>query len=89
MADTLFGKRSAYLNLDTSEGVATLNELLAASDVVMSGYRPGALDRFGLDEESLADVHPGVVVVYLDAWGHTGPWVERRGFDSIVQDPAA
>jgi CoA-transferase family III len=33
----------------------------------------------------LARRHPGLVAVYLDAWGHTGPWAERRGFDSVVQ----
>jgi len=51
------------------------------------GYRPGALDRFRLDANSLAEDHPGLVVVLLDAWGHTGPWASRRGFDSVVQAP--
>jgi crotonobetainyl-CoA:carnitine CoA-transferase CaiB-like acyl-CoA transferase len=49
------------------------------------GYRPHALERFGLSPESLAERHPGLVVVSLSAWGSRGPWGDRRGFDSIVQ----
>jgi crotonobetainyl-CoA:carnitine CoA-transferase CaiB-like acyl-CoA transferase len=81
--DTLPGKRSALLDL-SAHGPA-LEELLAGADVVVTGYRPGALDRFGLAPEELARRHPGLVVVTLSAWGHEGPWAHRRGFDSIVQ----
>jgi crotonobetainyl-CoA:carnitine CoA-transferase CaiB-like acyl-CoA transferase len=87
VADTLLGKRSALLDLDTPAGVATLKGLLDQADLVVCGYRPGALDRFGLGQEELTGHHPGIVVVYLDAWGHRGPWAGRRGFDSIVQAP--
>ena len=52
---------------------------------MLLGYRPGALERFGLAPAELAARHPGLVIVQLAAWGHTGPWSERRGFDSIVQ----
>jgi hypothetical protein len=87
VADSLLGKRSSFVDLGRAECVATLHELLAHADVVVCGYRPGALDRFGLDEGSLAERYPGIVVVYLDAWGHSGPWAGRRGFDSVVQAP--
>jgi len=53
--------------------------------VVLLGYRPGSLARFGLAPAELARRYPGIVVVELSAWGHSGPWAERRGFDSIVQ----
>jgi crotonobetainyl-CoA:carnitine CoA-transferase CaiB-like acyl-CoA transferase len=81
--DTLPGKRSALLDLATHGPV--LEELLAGADVVVSGYRPRVLDRFGLAPAELARRHPGLVVVTLSAWGHEGPWAHRRGFDSIVQ----
>jgi crotonobetainyl-CoA:carnitine CoA-transferase CaiB-like acyl-CoA transferase len=84
-ADTLLGKRSALLDLAEPEGLAALHGLLDSADVLVHGYRPGSLDRFGLRFEDLAERHPGVVAVYLDAWGHDGPWSGRRGFDSIVQ----
>ncbi|MEO8693719.1 MAG: CoA transferase [Acidimicrobiales bacterium] len=86
-SDTLLGKRSALLDLRSPAGAATLHELLGLADAVVCGYRPGALDRFGLTEDALATRHPGLVVVYLDAWGHGGPWQHRRGFDSVVQAP--
>lgn len=81
--DTLPGKRSALLDLRTS--AAVLEELLAGADVVVTGYRPGALDAFGLAPEALAQRHPGLVVITLSAWGRHGPWGARRGFDSLVQ----
>ncbi|MGW5048136.1 CoA transferase [Streptomyces griseoluteus] len=82
-ADTGFGKRSA--SLDLAAGAAALNDLLASADVVVTGYRPGALDRFGLSPEALAERYPGLVVAQISAWGAYGPWGERRGFDSLVQ----
>ncbi|MFE1841111.1 CoA transferase [Streptomyces sviceus] len=82
-ADTGLGKRSATLDLATDR--QTFEELLAAADVVVTGYRPGALDRFGLSAEALAERRPGVVVAQLSAWGAYGPWRARRGFDSLVQ----
>ncbi|MEV0176421.1 CoA transferase [Streptomyces sp. NPDC050803] len=82
-ADTGFGKRSATLDLRTDR--RTFEELLAGADVVVTGYRPGALDRFGLSPEALAERRPGLVVAQLSAWGAYGPWRERRGFDSLVQ----
>ncbi|MFJ9023282.1 CoA transferase [Streptomyces sp. NPDC102259] len=82
-ADTGFGKRSALLDLTADR--RAFEELLAAADVVVTGYRPGALDRFGLSPEALAERRPGLVVAQVSAWGAYGPWGGRRGFDSLVQ----
>jgi crotonobetainyl-CoA:carnitine CoA-transferase CaiB-like acyl-CoA transferase len=82
-ADTGFGKRSATLDLTAGRG--TFEELLASADVVVTGYRPGALDRFGLSPQALAERRPGLVVAQVSAWGAYGPWGGRRGFDSLVQ----
>ncbi|WP_406461274.1 CoA transferase [Streptomyces sp. NBC_01622] len=84
-ADTGFGKRSARLDLGLAADRRTFEELLGQADVVVTGYRPGALDRFGLAPEALADRRPGLIVAQLSAWGAYGPWGERRGFDSLVQ----
>jgi hypothetical protein len=83
--DGLLAKRSALLDFGTDGGRARLDELLAGADVLVHGYRPHALDRFGLSPQDLAERHPGLVVVSLSAWGSRGPWGGRRGFDSIVQ----
>ncbi|MEU5599002.1 CoA transferase [Streptomyces sp. NPDC020298] len=82
-ADTGFGKRSATLDLATDR--QAFEELLAEADVVVTGYRPGALDRLGLSPEALAERRPGLIVAQVSAWGAYGPWGGRRGFDSLVQ----
>lgn len=78
------GKRSAEADLATRLTEVRTN-LLPRADVVLLGYRPGALARFGFDPESLRADHPGLVVASLSAWGEHGPWGRRAGFDSIVQ----
>jgi crotonobetainyl-CoA:carnitine CoA-transferase CaiB-like acyl-CoA transferase len=83
--DTCPGKRLAAIDLRTASGAQTLQDLLAAADAVVLGYRPGALAAFGLGEDELAERHPHLVVATLAAWGHDGPWAMRRGFDSLVQ----
>ncbi|WP_210481461.1 CoA transferase [Naasia sp. SYSU D00948] len=80
---TGMGKRSALLDVRREQD--ELDRLIQDADVVVTGYRPGSLDRLGLAPESLAERRPGVVVARLTAWGNTGPWAGRRGFDSIVQ----
>jgi len=83
--DTGLGKRSAYLDLRAPAGADTLRGLLREADVFSQSYRPGALARRGFSPEELARIRPGIVYVTLSAWGSSGPWRERRGFDSIVQ----
>ncbi|WP_069812390.1 CoA transferase [Streptomyces sp. TP-A0874] len=94
-ADTGLGKRSASLDLADSTDGAVFEELLSTADVVVTGYRPGSLDGFGLSPEALLDRRPGLVVAELSAWGpgsaraatagRAAPWAGRRGFDSLVQ----
>ncbi|WP_240439878.1 CoA transferase, partial [Streptomyces europaeiscabiei] len=84
-ADTGFGKRSATLDLTARADRRAFEDLLAQADVVVMGYRPGALGRFALTPDAPALRRPGLVVAQLSAWGGTGPWAERRGFDSLVQ----
>jgi crotonobetainyl-CoA:carnitine CoA-transferase CaiB-like acyl-CoA transferase len=84
-ADTGFGKRSAALDLGSRADRDTFEELLSDADVVVTGYRPGALDRYGLAPHALAERRPGLIVARLSAWGTEGPWADRRGFDSLVQ----
>ncbi|MGN6687683.1 MAG: CoA transferase [Actinomycetales bacterium] len=82
--DTLPGKRSAALDLREPAAREVLDELLAAADVLVMGYRPGSLEALGLDDAHLLAAHPHLTTVRLSAWGD-GPWQRRRGFDSIVQ----
>lgn len=83
--DTAFGKRSAVADLGRPGTRAALEHLVAGADVVITGYRGGSLDRFGLDAASLLSTRPDLAVVTLNSWGMDGPWSRLRGFDSIVQ----
>jgi crotonobetainyl-CoA:carnitine CoA-transferase CaiB-like acyl-CoA transferase len=77
--DTGQGKRSAVLDLRDRNDLHLAQRLLDAADVLVTGYRPGAIERLGLRRPE------GIVWARLSAWGDSGPWADRRGFDSIVQ----
>jgi crotonobetainyl-CoA:carnitine CoA-transferase CaiB-like acyl-CoA transferase len=81
--DTGIGKRSARIDLRNEK--ETLQNLVQRADVFVQSYRPGALAAHGFSSEALAKLRPGIVCASLSAWGATGPWHKRRGFDSIVQ----
>lgn len=85
IADTTVGKRSAVLDLQDTGNRARFDRLVAGADVVLCGYRPGALDALGYGPAALAKRRPGLVVGELSAYGGVGPWGHRRGFDSLVQ----
>lgn len=82
-ADTGMGKCSTLLDLSAAGDRRTFADLLGSADVVILGYRPGALEALGLD--TLLARRPGLVVAQLCAWGWSGPWAVRRGFDSLAQ----
>ena len=79
------GKLSTHIDLRAEDGRQTLRGLLAEADVFVQGYRPGAMDGWGFSPEACAETRPGIVTVSLSAYGHAGPWSDRRGFDSLVQ----
>lgn len=79
------GKRCAFLDLATRDGHARFLDLVREADVLVHGYRPGALALLGLDDGSLLETNPDLIVSQHDAYGWTGPWASRRGFDSLVQ----
>ncbi|MFM0418058.1 CoA transferase [Paraburkholderia aromaticivorans] len=79
------GKRSALVDLREPAGREALRALAGDADVFLQAYRPGALAARGFGAEELARVRPGIVYVSVSAYGHEGPWAQRRGFDSLVQ----
>jgi hypothetical protein len=83
--DMTLGKTCARLDLRRDAERRTFEALLAEADVLVHGYRPGALDGLGYGAGTRAALAPGLVEVCLDAYGWTGPWAGRRGFDSLVQ----
>ena len=83
--DVALGKRRGRIDLRAERGRAALRALVRQADVVVHGYRPGALAWLALADEDQEFVPPGLVDVTLNAYGWAGPWVGRRGFDSLVQ----
>jgi crotonobetainyl-CoA:carnitine CoA-transferase CaiB-like acyl-CoA transferase len=83
--EVTLGKRTARLDLTLSVDRASFTELLATTDVIVHGYRPGALERFGFGEHDRQQIRPGLIDISLDAYGWSGPLAGRRGFDSLVQ----
>jgi len=83
--DTGVGKRSTLLDFSHAADRATFADLLSAADVIVTGYRPSALDKYGFEPAQLAQSHPRLGIARLSAWGTTGPWARHRGFDSLVQ----
>ncbi|HEV3499536.1 MAG TPA: CoA transferase, partial [Bradyrhizobium sp.] len=83
--DTGRGKLTSLIELKSEEGRGKLRDLLAQADIFSQGYRPRAIASLGFSPEEAARISPGIISVSLSAYGHAGPWAERRGFDSLVQ----
>jgi len=83
--DTGHGKLAAHLDLRQKGDLETLCGLAREADVFSQGYRPGTLSNRGLSPEELSKLRPGLVYISMCAFGHKGPWVSRRGFDTVVQ----
>lgn len=85
VAEVTLGKRCARLDLHAAEDRAVFEGLLAGADILLHGYRADALERLGYGAEQRRRLNPGLIDVSLNAYGWSGPWQHRRGFDSLVQ----
>ena len=85
IADTSRGKRSTHVDLHDAAGRAAMDRLVQGAQVFIQGYRPGGLQALGYGPVELAQQRPGIVCVSLSAYGNSGPWAARRGFDSLLQ----
>ena len=78
-------KRSVVIDLKTETGKAQLLELIDTADVLIENFRPGTLDRLGLDWATLSARNPRLIYAAISGFGQTGPYRERGGFDLIMQ----
>lgn len=83
--EVTLGKRCGGLDLRAREDLAHLKQLMREADVFVHGYRADALEHLGLGDAARRAINPQMIDVRLNAYGWSGPWVPRRGFDSLVQ----
>jgi crotonobetainyl-CoA:carnitine CoA-transferase CaiB-like acyl-CoA transferase len=79
------GKRSIALNLKTPEGREVVERLARGADVVMENWRPGVADRLGVGHQHLMALNPRLIYLSVTAFGSTGPYADRPGFDPLLQ----
>ena len=79
------GKRCARMDLKSPEDRQVFENLLKDADILFHGYRADALEQLGYTASALQTLAPGLIDVSLNAYGWSGPWRNRRGFDSLVQ----
>ncbi|MEB0046340.1 MULTISPECIES: CoA transferase [unclassified Pseudomonas] len=83
--EVTLGKRCARLDLHDQADRAVFESLLREADILLHGYRADALERLGYSASERQQLAPGLIDVSLNAYGWSGPWQNRRGFDSLVQ----
>ncbi len=80
-----YDKQSVELNLKSEEGLSICKELIEEADVVVENFRPGTAERLGLGYDDLRELNPELVYCSISAFGETGPWSDRPGYDLLVQ----
>jgi len=76
-------KRSIALDLRSAEGQDIARQLIAQADVLIENFRPGTLEGWGMDYETLSQTNPGLVVLRISGYGQTGPYRDLPGFGAI------
>jgi len=80
-----YGKRSVELDLKNEQAREALYDLAAEADVFLQNYRPGTAERLDVDYETIAEHNEEIIYVAVSAFGQTGPWRERTGYDLLIQ----
>jgi crotonobetainyl-CoA:carnitine CoA-transferase CaiB-like acyl-CoA transferase len=79
------GKRSLALDLKRPEAAKIMRKLIRRSDVLVQNFRPGTMERLGLDEPTLRELNPLLIYVSISGVGESGPYAKKRVYDPIIQ----
>lgn len=79
------GKRSLAVDLTTEAGIDIIRRLVDEADVFVENFRPGVVERMGLDPRELRASNPSLVTVSISGYGLTGDWVDRPVLDPVIQ----
>jgi crotonobetainyl-CoA:carnitine CoA-transferase CaiB-like acyl-CoA transferase len=78
-------KKSITLDLRKPEGQRIVQALVGRVDVVIENFRPGTLEKWGLDPDTLQQINPDLILVRISGYGQTGPYRDRPGFASVAE----
>lgn len=79
------GKRSVTLNLKTERGQAIFKQLLTHTDILVENFRPGTMEKLGLDYDVLKTEYPSLIYAACSGFGQTGPYARQGAYDMIIQ----
>src|ERR1700676_1429338 len=79
------GKRSIALDLKQPAALEAVRRLIAGADVLVQNFRPGTMERLGLDEPAMRALNRGLVYVSISGVGETGPYLKKRVYDPVIQ----
>lgn len=81
-------KRSLAMDLKKAESKKIIYKLIESADIIIDNFRPGALDRLGLDFNSIKNFNPRIIQMSITGYGETGPYSKRRVYDPLIQATA-
>ena len=76
-------KKTVSANLREKRGQDLMRRLIKTADVLVENFKPGTLEKWGLDPESLHIINPGLIIARVSGFGQTGPYSSRPGFASV------
>ena len=76
-------KKCVTANLREPEGQEIAKKLIANADMVLENFRPGTLEKWGMDYETLSKNNPGLIMIRVSGYGQTGPYSKRAGYASV------
>ena len=79
------GKRLLSVNLNTTEGQQIIRKIASEVDILIESYRPGKLEEWGLDYDTLSADNPKLILIRVTGWGQTGPYRDRPGFGTLAE----
>ncbi|MDS0476909.1 CaiB/BaiF CoA-transferase family protein [Natrinema sp. 1APR25-10V2] len=80
-----YDKKSIELNLKSPEGLAVLYDIIEEADVVIENFRPGTAERLGIGYDDVRNVNDTIIYCSISAFGDSGPWSQRPGYDLLIQ----
>jgi CoA:oxalate CoA-transferase len=79
------GKESFSADFKNPDDIAAIRKLIAKADVIIQNFRPGVIERLGLDYAAASAINPGIVYASITGYGDDGPWKTRPGQDLLAQ----